>query len=127
MTMSLSDAEREFRRRIREDIRPWGKFRAFPHEEAGSLKIITVEPGGTLSLQYHRRRAEFWVALDDGLEATVGDRVWRPAPNEEIYIPRETPHRLRGIGTKAARVMEIWLGDSEEADIVRLEDVYGRT
>ena len=124
--MSLSDDERNFRARIIEDHRPWGKFRAFPHEQAGSIKIITVEPGGSLSLQYHKRRAEFWVALDEGLEITVNDRVWRPAANEEIYIPREARHRLRGVGTKPARIMEIWLGNSDEADIVRLEDTYGR-
>jgi mannose-6-phosphate isomerase-like protein (cupin superfamily) len=124
--MCPSEDERDFRARIIEDRRPWGKFRAFPHERAGSIKIITVEPGGTLSLQYHHRRAEFWVALDEGLEVTLDDRVWRPAPNEEIYIPREARHRIRGVGSKPARIMEIWLGDSDEADIVRLQDTYGR-
>ncbi len=121
-----SEAERSFLARIVEDRRPWGKFRVYPHEEAGCLKIITVEPGGMLSLQYHHRRAEFWVVLDEGLEVTIGERVWRPAPNEEIYIPREARHRLRSIGPNPARIMEIWLGNSDEADIVRLEDTYGR-
>lgn len=124
--MSPSEDERDFRARIIEDRRPWGKFRAFPHEQAGSIKIITVDPGGSLSLQYHNRRAEFWIALDEGLEITVNERVWRPIPNEEIYVPREARHRLRGVGTHPARLMEIWLGDSDEADIVRLEDTYGR-
>jgi len=124
---SPSDRERAFRARIFEDIRPWGKFRAYPHKRAGSLKIITVEPGASLSLQYHRRRSEFWVVLDAGLEITVGAKVWRPRPNEEIYIPKGAPHRLRGVGRKPARVMELWLGNSDEADIVRLEDKYGRT
>jgi len=124
--MSPSDDERDFRARIIEDHRPWGKFRAFPHERAGSIKIITVNPGGTLSLQSHGRRAEFWVALDEGLEVTVGDRVWRPAADEEIYIPKESRHRVRGVGPRPARIMEIWLGNSDEADIVRYEDVYGR-
>ena len=124
--MSPSEDERNFRSRIIEDHRPWGKFRAFPHEQAGSIKIITVNPGGSLSLQSHRRRAEFWVALDEGLEVTVGDRVWRPAADEEIYIPREARHRVRSVGPRPARIMEIWLGDSDENDIVRYEDVYGR-
>jgi mannose-6-phosphate isomerase-like protein (cupin superfamily) len=123
----LSDEERAVLGRIREDVRPWGKFRAYPHENAGGIKIITVNPGSALSLQLHRRRSELWVALDEGLEITVGDRTFRPAPNEEILIPRETPHRLRGVGERPARVMEIWLGDSDEDDIVRLEDLYGRT
>jgi mannose-6-phosphate isomerase-like protein (cupin superfamily) len=124
---SPSDDERDYRSHILEDRRPWGKFRSFPHRTAGAVKIITVDPGGTLSLQFHRRRAEFWIALDAGLEVTVGERTWRPAPDEEIYIPRGTNHRLRSIGTLPARIMEIWLGDSDEADIVRLDDAYGRS
>jgi len=119
-------AEAAYRGRIVEDIRPWGKFRRYPHEDAGSIKIITVEPGGVLSLQYHDRRDEFWVVLDAGLEMTVGERVWKPAAGEEIFIPRKAPHRTRNTGAAPARVMEIWLGQSDEADIVRLEDDYGR-
>jgi len=124
--MSPSDEEREIRGLVREDIRPWGKFRAYPHERAGSLKIITVNPGASLSLQFHRRRSELWVVLDDGLEVTIGDRSFRPRPDEEIFIPREAPHRLRGVGDRPARVMELWLGNSDEDDIVRLDDLYGR-
>lgn len=118
--------ETGFRQAVVEDIRPWGKFRAYPHEGAGSLKIITVNPGGRLSLQYHKRRAEFWVVLDAGLEITVGDRVWSPGPGEEIYIPKGALHRLRNVGRGPARVMELWLGRSGESDIVRVEDEYGR-
>ena len=124
-----SDKKRDienFKKNIVEDIRPWGKFRSFPYEQARSIKIITINPQGALSLQYHHHRSEFWVALDKGLEVTVGDKVWQPEEGEEIFIPRETPHRLRCLGQKKARVMEIWIGDSDESDIVRLKDDYGR-
>ena len=126
MTKSPSNEERTFRKKIVEDIRPWGKFRAYPHQNAGSLKIITVKPGGSLSLQFHRQRGEFWVVLDSGLEITVGRKAWRPKKGEEIFIPKKAPHRLRCIGKSPARVMEIWLGCSQESDIVRLEDLYNR-
>ncbi len=115
-----------FRTGIQEDQRPWGAFRRFPVEGVGSVKIITVNPGGVLSLQYHHRRDEFWVILDDGLEMTLESRVWRPAPGEEIWIPRGTRHRVRGTGKRTARFLELWLGDSDESDIVRVEDVYRR-
>ena len=120
------DPEAVYRAGIVEDIRRWGKFRKFPHEDASAVKIITVEPGGRLSLQRHELRAEFWVVLDPGLEVTVGDRVWQAARNEEILIPRRAPHRMRNIGQAPARVMEIWIGRSSESDIVRLEDDYNR-
>ncbi len=123
--MSCPD-EKDYRAQIVEDIRPWGKFRQFPIAQATSLKIITVTPGSRLSLQYHRRRCEFWVILDPGLEVTVGNRVWQPEVNEEVFVPLEAAHRLHCVGPRAGRVMELWLGDSAEDDIVRIEDVYGR-
>jgi mannose-6-phosphate isomerase len=125
----LSEKKREaerFKNSIYEDIRPWGKFRSYPHTDASSIKIITVNPGEILSLQYHFKRSEFWVILDKGLEVTVGDRVWQPDENEEIFIPRQMPHRVRCLGQKPARIMEIWIGRSDETDIIRLKDVYGR-
>jgi mannose-6-phosphate isomerase-like protein (cupin superfamily) len=115
-----------FKSGIVEDIRPWGKFRSFPHQSAGSIKIITVNPGETLSLQYHKNRSEFWVVLDRGLEVTVGEETWQPEKDEEIFIPREVSHRMKCVGDRPARIMEIWIGDSDESDIVRLEDKYGR-
>ena len=121
-----SREEKDVRSRIVEDIRPWGKFRRYPHEDAGSIKIITVNSGGLLSLQYHNRRAELWVVLDPGLEITVGERVWQAAAGEEVFIPFGAPHRMHNVGTSPARVMEIWIGQSGEDDIVRVEDKYGR-
>jgi len=124
--MTERDPYEEFKQGILEDHRPWGKFRRFPHEGVSSIKIITVNPGGILSLQYHNHRDEFWVVLDEGIEMTTGDRVWRPAAGEEIWIPKGTKHRARGVGDKPARAMELWVGPSEESDIVRLEDAYNR-
>ncbi len=118
--------ELSFRKQIKEDKRPWGKFRAYPHQLANSIKIITINPGQALSLQYHNHRSEFWVVLDKGLEITVGDKVWQPEENEEVFIPQKVPHRLRCLGPKQARVMEIWIGHSDENDIVRLQNDYGR-
>ncbi len=127
MTTKHRETEENYGSRIVEDRRPWGKFRRFPHTNVSSIKVITVNPGGTLSLQSHEKRSEYWIILDDGLEVTLGERVWRPRPNDEISIPRGARHRLRNTGTDPARVMEVWIGDSDEADIVRFEDSYGRT
>ncbi len=122
----LSPKEKQFREGIFEDFRPWGKFRSFPHKDASSIKIITVDPNSSLSLQYHISRSEFWIVLDEGLEITIGDKVWKPHKNEEIFIQEKAPHRIRNLGEHPARILEIWLGDSDESDIVRLKDDYGR-
>jgi mannose-6-phosphate isomerase len=123
--MEYKDFE-EFKNLILEDHRPWGSFRQFPHLGISSVKIITVNPGGILSLQYHNKRDEFWVILDDGLEVTFGDKILTPKKGDELWIPKGTLHRAKGIGDKPARFFELWVGVSEESDIVRVEDVYKR-
>ncbi|MFC2161289.1 phosphomannose isomerase type II C-terminal cupin domain [Acidobacteriota bacterium] len=123
----LSPKEKRFRERIVEDHRPWGNFRSYPLEDASSIKILTVSPSESLSLQYHAFRSEFWIVLDEGLEISIGDTVWKPRKNEEIFIQKKTPHQVRNLGNHPARIMEIWVGDSDESDIVRLKDDYGRS
>ena len=56
----------------------------------------------------------------------LGEDVFDPAAGEELFIPRETIHRLSTVGNEAVRILEISFGQFDEEDIVRLEDVYGR-
>ncbi len=126
MTQSKPPSFKEFKQGVTTDHRPWGMFQRFPREGVSSIKIITVEPGGILSLQYHRGRSEYWLILDEGLEMTVGERVWTARAGEEVWIPAGTRHRARCVGESKARFFELWIGESEEDDIVRVEDVYGR-
>lgn len=125
-TNQKTPAEINFRADIIEEHKPWGKFRRYPHKDVNSIKIITVDPGQTLSLQVHALRAEFWIILDQGLEITSAEKIWTAQPGEEIFIPEKTPHRARNLGHTPARIMEIWLGSSNEEDIIRLKDEYGR-
>ena len=106
--------------------KPWGKFQQYTHNLPSTVKVITVRPGGTLSLQYHNKRDELWVVLDPGARIEVGDRALRPQPEETVFIPRQTPHRLSATGEEPVRILEISLGEFDENDIVRLEDIYGR-
>ena len=107
--------------------KPWGRFEQYTHNITSTVKIITVKPGGTLSSQYHHGRDEIWVALDPGAQVQIGEETLRPEPGEKLFIPRETVHRLSAPGEKPVRILEISLGVFDEKDIVRLEDVYGRT
>jgi mannose-6-phosphate isomerase len=111
---------------IYEENRPWGGFRRYTHNQVSTVKIITVNPGQVLSLQYHHHRDELWVVLDSGLSVTLDDRVWEPALYEEIFIPHGSYHRMAGVGSQPSRWLEISFGHFDENDIVRLEDQYGR-
>ncbi len=120
------DARRDPRAEVVSDRRPWGGFSRYSFNEVSTVKLITVEPGQSLSLQRHEHRDELWVALDDGLVAEVGDEVIRAAEGDEIWIPRGTRHRVSCVGRRA-RFLEIAFGTFDEDDIERFEDQYGRS
>lgn len=113
--------------RISRHEKPWGGFEQFTHNMRSTVKIITVAPGGVLSRQYHHRRDELWVVLDPGAIVEVGGTALRPEPGEKLFIPRKTVHRLSAGPEGAVRILEVSFGDFDEDDIVRLDDVYGRT
>jgi len=106
--------------------KPWGRFEQYTHNALSTVKVITVAPGGTLSLQYHHGRDELWVVLDEGAQIELGETVVRPRAGERVYIPRTTAHRLSATGDAPVRILEISFGEFDEDDIVRLDDVYGR-
>ena len=106
--------------------KPWGRFEQYTHNLPSTVKIITVDPGGILSSQYHHRRDELWVVLDLGASVELGNEVLYPAVGEKLYIPKGTVHRLSCAGDRPVRILEVSFGEFDEEDIVRLEDVYGR-
>jgi mannose-6-phosphate isomerase len=106
--------------------KPWGGFEQYAHNVPCTVKIITVEPGGILSSQYHHHRDELWVILDLGAMVELDEKVLSPSPGEKLYIPRGMVHRLSCTGERSVRVLEVSFGEFAEDDIVRLEDLYGR-
>ena len=106
--------------------KPWGRFEQYTHNLPSTVKVITVEQGGALSLQYHHRRDELWVVLDAGARIELGDAVLALQAGDKVFIPRTTKHRLSSGGDGPVRILEVSFGEFDDNDIVRLEDVYGR-
>jgi hypothetical protein len=71
--------------------KPWGRFEQYTHNIPSTVKVITVRPGGALSLQYHHQRDELWVILDPGAQIELGDAILRPERGEKIFIPTRRP------------------------------------
>src|SRR3712207_9246961 len=90
--------------------KPWGRFEQYTHNLPSTVKIITVAPGGVLSRQYHHRRDELWVVLDEGACVELDEEVLHPDAEEKLFIPRETIHRLYCTGWSPVRSEERRVG-----------------
>jgi len=108
--------------------RPWGWYRLIDQGEGFLVKRINVRPGATLSLQMHNKRAEHWVVVQGTAKVTCGDDITTLEANQSTYIPIGTKHRLENPGDDPLEIIEVQSGDYlGEDDIVRFEDIYGRT
>jgi len=105
--------------------RPWGGFEQFTLNEKTTVKILTIKPKQKFSLQYHKKRKEFWRFLDNPAKVTVGKRTFRVKKGDEIIIKPKTNHRIEAL-SKPVNVLEVSFGTFDEKDIKRIEDAYGR-
>jgi mannose-6-phosphate isomerase len=106
--------------------KPWGQEKIWAHTDKYVGKILTIEPGQTLSLQYHRDKDETIFVLTGSLlftYGTVGNLKSRTVgPGEPVHIPPGLVHRMHA--TDRTTVLEV--STPELDDVVRLEDRYGR-
>ena len=107
--------------------RPWGTYQTIAMDHGYQVKLITVHPGGRLSLQKHFKRSEHWVVVKGTPTVTVDDSVETYNINDAIYIPKESVHRMENHASEPCAIIEVQVGSYlGEDDIVRLDDVYGR-
>ena len=108
--------------------RPWGCYQGIDQSDRFQVKRITVNPGAVLSLQLHHHRSEHWIVVNGTAKVTRGEEEFTLAENESTYIPVGTKHRLENIGKIPLELIEVQTGTYlGEDDIVRFDDVYGRS
>jgi mannose-1-phosphate guanylyltransferase/mannose-6-phosphate isomerase len=108
--------------------RPWGAYTVLEEGERFKIKRIVVKPGSKLSLQLHHHRSEHWVVVSGTAKVTNGENELMVYTNESTYIPAGQKHRLENPGVVDLVIIEVQSGDYVgENDIVRFEDVYGRS
>lgn len=108
-----------------EENRPWGSFRRFTLNTPSTVKLITVEPNQSLSLQKHRHRSEFWRIVGGSGIVEIDGVQHTASKGEEFFIPQGSTHRAK-TEHEVLEIMEIAMGEFDENDIERLEDKYGR-
>lgn len=108
--------------------RPWGSYESLATGPGFQVKRICVKPGAALSLQMHHHRAEHWVVLSGIATVTCDDRVFALEPNQSTFIPQGSRHRLHNETADWLELIEVQTGGYlGEDDIVRFDDVYGRS
>ena len=106
--------------------KPWGYELVWARTDRYVGKILHVNAGHVLSLQYHNRKDETMHVLSGELTLRVqsGDRlVARPfRQGETVHIPAKLIHQIEAVVD--SDVLEA--STPELDDLVRLEDRYGR-
>lgn len=121
-------SEQLFRHReVKRVPKPWGYELIFGHTDRYVGKILHIDRGHSLSLQYHEMKEETLFVVKGELELTIeseGDRRIVPLrAGEAFHIPPRLIHRMLAIeDTDVAEV-----STPELDDVIRLEDRYGRT
>jgi len=107
--------------------RPWGRYTKLFEGKEFLIKELFVKSKGILSLQKHYHRAEHWLVTQGNPKITLNKDIFIKKPNDHIFIPLESIHRIQNNGKKPVKIMEAQVGSIlKETDIVRYQDVYGR-
>jgi len=106
--------------------KPWGYELHWARTDRYVGKLIHVNAGHALSLQYHNRKDEtiylhsgklLFEIHEDGKPVTR--EMW---PGERVHVTPKTVHRMTAI--EDSDIFEV--STPELDDVVRLEDRYGR-
>lgn len=112
---------------IRRVDKPWGYEIIFAHTDRYVGKILHVDAGQALSLQYHERKDETLYMAEGEVELVVEEDgelasiVLRRG--DSYHITPYTRHRMVA-GENGCDIFEVSTPELE--DVVRLEDRYGR-
>jgi len=106
--------------------KPWGYELLWARTAQYVGKVIHVNAGHALSLQYHRVKTETVYLASGKVRYEIKDgetlRTLELQPGDRLHIPPGTVHRVTAI--EDADIFEV--STPELDDVVRLEDRYGR-
>jgi len=107
--------------------KPWGHELIVAHTDRYVGKILHIEPGQALSLQYHEQKDETFFVFRGAIELQVeenGELIRTPLVEGDSYhVSPPTRHRMVA-GDQGCDLFEV--STPELHDVVRLEDRYGR-
>lgn len=102
--------------------KPWGREELLVVNRHYAAKILIVDRGEKISLQYHEKKHETMYFYKGKAKVTIGKRTLIAKPGTIIEIKPGTVHRVEGIAK--AYIFEV--STPHLKDVVRLEDKYKR-
>ena len=104
--------------------KPWGHEIRWAITEKYLGKILHIDAGHQLSLQYHEVKDESIYVLEGTLLVKDKERVRILEEGESMRIQPGTIHRFCAPHTTHVKLIEV--STPEIDDVVRIEDDYGR-
>ncbi len=102
--------------------KPWGYELRWAITDRYLGKILHVNRGEALSLQYHVEKDECILLSAGVLDLELDGKVHRLQPGDTAHITPRTRHRMTAV--EDCDIFEV--STPEIDDVVRLEDRYGR-
>jgi mannose-6-phosphate isomerase-like protein (cupin superfamily) len=107
--------------------KPWGEELIWALTDRYCGKVITIETGRRLSLQYHEQKDEAILVTKGRLRLVLegddgSDTVSELGPGDSAHLSAGRRHRYEAI----ERVELVEVSTPELDDVVRIEDDFGR-
>jgi mannose-6-phosphate isomerase len=107
--------------------KPWGWELVWAEAEEYVGKLLFVHAGESLSLQYHERKDESWLVQEGRARLELGEvggerEEVEIGPGDAFRFRPRTVHRV----TALEDTLVVEVSTPHAADVVRLDDRYGR-
>jgi mannose-6-phosphate isomerase len=107
--------------------KPWGYELRWATTDRYAGKVLHINKGEALSLQYHEQKDEYQYVIKGTVDIELGGpdgtlTTHRMTAGDTLHITPETRHRITAI--KDTDIFEV--STSELEDVVRIQDRYGR-
>lgn len=107
--------------------KPWGYELRWAVTDRYLGKVLHVNKGEALSLQYHERKDEYQYLVKGRIDIELGDadgalNTYRMDAGDTLHIKAGTRHRITAV--EDSDIFEV--STPEGDDVVRLSDRYGR-
>lgn len=107
--------------------RAWGRYTVLDTGDGWQVKQLAFDAGKALSDQRHFKRSEHWHVVEGDVQMTLeypnGDTETKLyTAGTSIDIPVNTWHKATNVGSKPAKVIEVWMGTELAEDDIERRD-----